>query len=54
VVGAWNLAHHTVGYPAYWYEWPDAVKALGADTVAIGTWNAKTATLDIRIHSPGT
>ncbi len=54
VTGAWNLAHHTVGYPAYWYEWPDAVKALSTDTVAVGTWDAKTATLDIRIHSPGT
>ena len=54
VTGAWNLAHHTVGYPAYWYEWPDAVKALATDAVAVGTWNPKTAALDIRIHSPGT
>ncbi len=53
-VAAWNLAHHTVGFPAFAADWPDAKKALATETVAVGTWHRESATLDIQIHSPGT
>jgi hypothetical protein len=54
ITAAWNIAHHASGLRAYWFEWPDAVKALANEPVAYGTWRPATATLDIRIHSPGT
>ncbi|MDQ1473150.1 MAG: hypothetical protein QOJ99_4630 [Bryobacterales bacterium] len=53
VTAAWNIAHHTVGLPALYRDWPQAAKAIGQETVAYATWDSGTQTLLIQIHSPG-
>jgi hypothetical protein len=47
VSGAWNVAHKTVGLPAYYAGWPEADKALAAGPVTLGAWgwNGRTGTL---------
>jgi hypothetical protein len=51
---AWNIAHHTLGLPAYFIDWPQAKKALASETVAYGAWNAKTNqfVLSTRVPEP--
>jgi hypothetical protein len=51
VTAAWNITHRASGLKAFWYEWPDGVKALNNEMVAYGTWNPGTSTLEIQIHS---
>lgn len=53
VTASWNIAHHTLGLPAYYRDWPQAAKALGDGPVAMAAWNKSTNTLSIQIHSPG-
>ena len=53
VTGAWNIAHHAVGMPAYYVEWPQAKKALADDTVAYATWDSETKRLVVRTRTPG-
>jgi hypothetical protein len=48
VTAAWNIAHHALGMPAYYYDWPEAGKALSGETVAYAAWNA--ATHRVTIH----
>lgn len=52
VTAAWNIAHHTVGLPALYRDWPQTSKALREDTVAYATWDSATLTLYIQVHSP--
>ena len=52
VTGAWNIAHQTLGLKALYADWPDAAKALAAETVALAEWDPRTHTLSIQIHSP--
>ena len=55
VTGAWNIAHHTAGLPALYYDWPAATKAMAEQPVAFGTWawDGKAGRLSVQIHLPG-
>ena len=50
---AWNIAHRSVGMPAYFREWPEAKKALAGGVVAYGTWEAGASRLVLRTRAPG-
>lgn len=49
---AWNLAHHALGMPAYFADWPQATQAMASEPVAYAAWDAQTNQLAIRVRTP--
>jgi hypothetical protein len=39
VTGAWNIAHQSVGLPAYYAGWPEAEKAVASGPVTLDEWD---------------
>lgn len=50
VTAAWNIAHGTLGPHAYYRDWPEAAKALGAGSVTYGRWDAKNGRLTLEVR----
>lgn len=53
VTAAWNIAHHTTGAHAFFYDWPEAKKALADGVVAYGAWDRATNRIVLQRRAPG-